>query len=241
MATGDQRCEAAIGSAHAEPHNEPPVEIGAEERVNVDELLALLDPSKVKARAHLVFIKAEYTPVVPAVSDEVRSTVDKAGYFALAKALLDLRTDENGCALAVDIVKVLESELGIQHENAVAVALALSDSKNTAKLARGFAKKKLERFGQIVAESRDKVVATAAETKEKLDAKMAEAKDKLDAKMTEAKAKVSTQADEAGQRLQSLLKDENTVFEACIAVEMNNQSTTIHSRPIVPFMNFMIR
>ena len=39
------------------------------------------------------------------------------GYFAMAKALLDVKTDENGTALALDIVKVLESsDLEIDHE-----------------------------------------------------------------------------------------------------------------------------
>ena len=88
MATGDQRCkEAIMGAAEAQ---EPAVGTAPDHRVNIDELLALLDPSKPKASAHVVFIKAEYTPMVPAISEGVRATVDKAGYFAIAKALLDV-------------------------------------------------------------------------------------------------------------------------------------------------------
>ena len=83
MATGDQRCEEAIKSAQAPPQEngdqpEQPL-IPSDHRVNIDELLALLDPTKTKAAAHLVFIKAEYTPMVPSISDLVRETVDKIG------------------------------------------------------------------------------------------------------------------------------------------------------------------
>ena len=90
MATGDQRCEEAIRGAAAQ---EAGAGIAADHRVNIDELLALLDPSKPKASAHVVFIKAEFTPMVPATSEGVRATVDRAGYFAIAKALLDVSTN----------------------------------------------------------------------------------------------------------------------------------------------------
>ena len=87
MATGDQRCEKEM---KGEAEKELAVGIAPDHRVNIDELLALLDPSKPKASAHVVFIRAEYTPMVPAISEGVRATVDKAGYFAIAKALLDV-------------------------------------------------------------------------------------------------------------------------------------------------------
>ena len=206
MATGDDRCEQAIEQAIRSAQQQTASSSGEKEKitpdqtVNVDELLALLDPSKNKAHAHIVFIKAEYTPVVPLVSDFVCETVDKAGYFAIAKALLDVKTDENGCALALDMVEMLERELELDEACAVAVALAVADSKSIGKLTRGFAAKKLHRFGQLVSDSRDKVVASAAEAREKIDHKFAE-----------ATVKVVTCAGEARNRLQALVNDDTRV------------------------------
>jgi hypothetical protein len=125
---------------------------------------------------------------------------------------MQVRTDEDGCALGNDIVKALTDELDIEHDAAVEVALAVADSKNMGKLARGFAAHRLQRIQQLVADSKDKVVSSAAEAKVKIDAKMAEAQEKLDSKVTEAKVKVTAHAEQAGQRLQALVKDEHTVL-----------------------------
>jgi len=174
-----------------------------DERVTVDELLALLDPTKQKATAHLVFLKAEYTPVAPVVSEQVRGLVDEVGYFRLAKALLDVRTDENGQALAGDIADTLQQELNIARADAVAIVHAVSDSKNMVKRAQVFAQQ-MERFSELVANSRDKVVASAAE-----------AKVKVEEKMDKAKVKVATRAAEASKKLQSLVADDHTVKALC--------------------------
>ena len=40
------------------------------------------------------------------MSDLVRGTVDKVGYFALAKVLLDVKTDEKACFRRVVIYKL---------------------------------------------------------------------------------------------------------------------------------------
>ena len=207
MATGDMRSEQAIQSAEEAIRTAEAavsqVEV-ADEKVTIDELLELLDPTKVKTVAHLVFIKAEYTPVVPIVSEHVRETVDRVGYFRLAKAMLDVQTDENGQAVARDIVATLEAELEIDREDAVAVVLALADSKSVAKRAQTFAQQRMERFSQMVSSSRDKVVAQVAEAKVKVDEKMAE-----------AKLKVSLRAEEASNKLQQLVADDSTVRHLC--------------------------
>jgi hypothetical protein len=110
---------------------------------------------------------------------------------------MQVRTDKNGCALGLDIVKALNEELDIEHDAAVQVALAVADSKNMGKLARGFATVRLERIRQLVADSKDKVVSSAAEAKDKIDARMAEAKDKFEARMAEAQAKIDSKVAEA--------------------------------------------
>ena len=110
---------------------------------------------------------------------------------------MQVRTDKDGCALGLDIVKALNEELDIEHDAAVQVALAVADSKNMGKLARGFATVRLERIRQLVADSKDKVVSSAAEAKDKIDARMAEAKDKFEARMAEAQAKIDSKVSEA--------------------------------------------
>ena len=110
---------------------------------------------------------------------------------------MQVRTDKDGCALGLDIVKALNEELDIEHDAAVQVALAVADSKNMGKLARGFATVRLERIRQLVADSKDKVVSSAAEAKDKIDARMAEAKDKFEARMAEAQAKIDSKVAEA--------------------------------------------
>ena len=110
---------------------------------------------------------------------------------------MQVRTDKNGCALGLDIVKALNEELDIEHDAAVQVALAVADSKNMGKLTRGFATVRLERIRQLVADSKDKVVSSAAEAKDKIDARMAEAKDKFEARMAEAQAKIDSKVAEA--------------------------------------------
>jgi ABC-type phosphate transport system auxiliary subunit len=116
---------------------------------------------------------------------------------------MQVRTDKNGCALGLDIVKALNEELDIEHDAAVQVALAVADSKNMGKLARGFATVRLERIRQLVADSKDKVVSSAAEAKDKIDARMAEAKDKIDARMAEAKDKFEARMAEAQAKIDS--------------------------------------
>ena len=181
-------------------------------RVNIDELLAILDPSKAKATAHLVFIKAEYTPVVPVLSEHVRATVERVGYFELAKALLDCPADEEGGALALDIIALLEGELKLEHSEATAVTLAVADSKDVAKRAKGFVRQRWDRFGQVVADSRDKMAAAAEGAKEKMKLTATETKGKVEEKMEEARVRVLTRVDEAGQQLNSLLQDESRVL-----------------------------
>ena len=110
---------------------------------------------------------------------------------------MQVRTDKDGCALGLDIVKALNEELDIEHDAALQVALAVADSKNMGKLARGFAAERLERIRQLVADSKDKVVSSAAEAKDKIDARMAEAKDKFEARMAEAQAKIDSKVAEA--------------------------------------------
>ena len=220
MATGDQRCEVAI--ERAKKHEEDAAGmcdttasgaaqesrgITEQDKVNVDALLALLDPSKAKPTAHIVFIKAQYRPLVPEISDEVRETVDQVGYFALAKALLDCQTDENGDALAVDVVATITRELEIDDAAATAVAMALADSKDLSKRVQVFARKHQERLGQAV----DKVMASAAEAKEAIQVKAADTKERVGSKVAEAKENVTTRVEAASQTLQSLIHDDSTV------------------------------
>ena len=114
---------------------------------------------------------------------------------------MQVRTDKNGCALGLDIVKALNEELDIEHDAAVQVALAVADSKNMGKLARGFATVRLERIRQLVADSKDKIDARMAEAKDKFEARMAEAQAKIDSKVAEAQVKVTAQAEQAGTQI----------------------------------------